>query len=152
MYLYYDHTLYSFPLYTFLWPEDSPQWPKHVVVSIINRIQESCVLTYPTPSIIAYNTAGMMQLNSRPSLGPIQPPIQWVPWFFPKSKASGACCWPLPLSRAKGKNGWNYTSIPPICLLGVERDDYTNLILTRYLVYVLFRIGERKENLGPHEC
>jgi len=31
----YDHTRYSFPLYTFLWPEDGPQWPKHVVISII---------------------------------------------------------------------------------------------------------------------
>ena len=27
-----------------------PQWPKHVV-SIINRIQDSCVLTYPAPSL-----------------------------------------------------------------------------------------------------
>jgi len=25
MHLYYDHTVYSFPLYTFLWPEDGPQ-------------------------------------------------------------------------------------------------------------------------------
>ena len=50
MHLYYNHTLYSFPLYTFLWPEDGPQWPKHVV-SIINRTQDSCVLTYPTPSL-----------------------------------------------------------------------------------------------------
>jgi len=49
---------YSFPLYKFLRPEDGPQWPKHVVVSIINRIQDSCVLTYPTPSLIAYNTTG----------------------------------------------------------------------------------------------
>ena len=51
MHLYYDHTMYSFPLYTFLWPEDGPQWPKHVVVGLINRIQDSCFLTYPTPSI-----------------------------------------------------------------------------------------------------
>jgi len=51
MRLYYDHTLYSFPPYTFLWPEDGPQWPKYVVVSTINRIQDSCVLTYPTPSL-----------------------------------------------------------------------------------------------------
>ena len=34
-----------------LWPEDGPQWPKHVVVSIINRIQDRCILTYPTPSL-----------------------------------------------------------------------------------------------------
>jgi len=31
-----DLTLYSFPHYTFLCPEDGPQWPKYVVVSIIN--------------------------------------------------------------------------------------------------------------------
>ena len=52
MHLFYDHTLYSFPLYTFLWPEDGPQWPKHVVVSTINRIQDSCVVTYRTPSLM----------------------------------------------------------------------------------------------------
>ena len=50
MHLYYNHTLYSFPLYTFLWAEDGPKWPKHVVVIIINRIQDNCVLMYPTPS------------------------------------------------------------------------------------------------------
>jgi hypothetical protein len=33
-----DLILYSFPHYTFLWPEDGPQWSKHVV-SLINRIQ-----------------------------------------------------------------------------------------------------------------
>ena len=40
-----------------------PQWPKHVVVSIINRIQDSCVLTYRTPSLIAYNSTGMMHIR-----------------------------------------------------------------------------------------
>ena len=54
MHLYCDHTLYSLPLYTFLWPEDGPHWPKHVVVSTINRIQDSCILTYRTPSLNNY--------------------------------------------------------------------------------------------------
>ena len=43
-----------FPRYTFLWPEDGPHWPKHVVVSTINKIQDSCVLTYRTPSLNNY--------------------------------------------------------------------------------------------------
>jgi hypothetical protein len=43
----------------FLWPEDGPQWSKHVVI-IVNRVQDSCVLTYPTPSLIRCNTTGMM--------------------------------------------------------------------------------------------
>jgi len=33
-----DRTLYSFPHYTLLWPEDGPQWLKNVVISTINRI------------------------------------------------------------------------------------------------------------------
>jgi hypothetical protein len=31
---------------------------------------------------------------SRPSLGPIQPPIQWVQSLFPGGKAAGAWRWP----------------------------------------------------------
>jgi len=48
MHLYYGHNLYSFPVYTFLWPDDGPQWPKHVV-SVTDRIQDGSVLTYPPP-------------------------------------------------------------------------------------------------------
>jgi len=54
--------LYIFPVYTFSWPYDGPQCPKHVVI-IVNKIQDSCVLTYPTPSLITYNTTGMMHLK-----------------------------------------------------------------------------------------
>ena len=62
MHRYYDHTLYSFPLYTFLWPEDSPQWPKHVVASVINRIKDSCVwCTYPF--LNTQHTTGIMHLK-----------------------------------------------------------------------------------------
>jgi hypothetical protein len=32
---------------------------------------------------------------SRPTLGPTQRPIQWVPAFFPEGKAAGAWNWPL---------------------------------------------------------
>jgi len=56
---------YIIPLYTFSWLGDGPEWPKHVV-SIIIRIQDSCVLTYPTPSLIIYNTTGMLHLKIVP--------------------------------------------------------------------------------------
>ena len=44
-----DHTLYSLPHYTILCPEDGPQWPKHVVVSIINRIHTQLCFDYRPP-------------------------------------------------------------------------------------------------------
>jgi len=33
----------------FLWPEDGPEWSKHVVVSIINRIQRQLCFDVPNP-------------------------------------------------------------------------------------------------------
>lgn len=33
--------------------------------------------------------------TSRPSLGPNDPPTQFVPAFFPRGTAAGALCWPL---------------------------------------------------------
>ena len=38
-----------FPHYTFLWPEDGPHWPKHVV-SLIKHIQRRLCFDVPTPS------------------------------------------------------------------------------------------------------
>jgi len=52
---------------------------------------------------------------SRPTLGPTQPPIQWVQGFFPKG---GRVKQPAHVvnhsfsSRAKLKNEYSYTSIP----------------------------------------
>ena len=48
-----NHTLYSFPLYTFLWPEDGPKWPKHVV-NLTNRIQRQLCFDIPTPSLSTF--------------------------------------------------------------------------------------------------
>jgi len=44
-----DLTLYSFHHYTFLLPEDGPQWPKYVDSLIKQRYKDSCVLTYLSP-------------------------------------------------------------------------------------------------------
>jgi len=32
---------------------------------------------------------------SGPSLGPIQPPVRWVPGLYRGLSAAEACCWPL---------------------------------------------------------
>ena len=68
-------------LFRFLWPKNGPQWPKHVVVSIINKIQDSCVLTYPTHYLIAYSTAGMIHLQITVSsiLAPKLQERNWAP-------------------------------------------------------------------------
>ena len=41
--------LYSFPHYIFLWPEDGPQWPKHVV-NLIKQTQRQLCFGVPTLS------------------------------------------------------------------------------------------------------
>ena len=63
MHLYYDHTVYSFHLYTFLWPEDGTQWPKHVVVSIMKQDTRQLCFDVSHPSLIAHNTTGKMHLK-----------------------------------------------------------------------------------------
>jgi len=35
----------------------------------------------------------------------------------------------LPVSSAKVKNEWSYTSAPPMCLHGLDRDKYTNFCI-----------------------
>jgi len=52
---------------------------------------------------------------------------QWG--FVPEVKRLGRDFDHLPLSSAKVKNEWSYTSTPPTCLHGVDRD---NLALRVY--------------------
>jgi hypothetical protein len=58
-------------------------------------------------------------------LVPIQSPIQWTKGFFPEVK------WPRRnvdqslLYAAEVRNEWRYTSAPPVCLDGVDRDNFS---------------------------
>jgi hypothetical protein len=73
--------------------------------------------------------------TSRPALGPTQPPIQWVPKFYPGVKRPGCDVdhW-LP-SSAEVNNKWSYTSPYPVCLHGMDRDTFT-FYSRIYLYYV----------------
>ena len=66
--------------------------------------------------------------KSKMALVPMQLPIQCVPsfclWCWGKVKRlwHGVDC--LPPSSTRVKNKWMYTSTPPICLNGVDRDNF----------------------------
>jgi hypothetical protein len=57
---------------------------------------------------------------SRPVLGPIQPPIQWVPWALSQEvKRPGREADRSPPSSTEVKNAMSYTSTPSVRLHGV---------------------------------
>jgi hypothetical protein len=58
-------------------------------------------------------------------LGPTQPPIQGVLGFFPRGKTVGLEVDHSPASSAEVKNERSYTSTPPICHHGVDRETFT---------------------------
>jgi hypothetical protein len=57
--------------------------------------------------------------RSRPTPGPIQPPIQWVPRFFVWGKVARAWSWLLTYVHSEDKNEWNCASAPSLWLHGV---------------------------------
>jgi hypothetical protein len=62
-------------------------------------------------------------------LRPTQSSIQGVPGFFPRGKMAGLEVDHSPPSSAKVKYEWSYTSTPPICHHGVDKEKctfYTN--------------------------
>jgi hypothetical protein len=62
----------------------------------------------------------LMTTTSRTTLGPTQPPIQWVPEALSLGvKRPGIEADHSPPSSAEVKNEWSYTSTPPIRLHGV---------------------------------
>jgi hypothetical protein len=46
-------------------------------------------------------------------------------WTGVKRSAVRAWSWPLTCTSAKGKNEWSFTSALPVCLHGVDRDNFT---------------------------
>jgi hypothetical protein len=59
-------------------------------------------------------------IASIPVLGPLQPPIQWIPGTFNQGlKRPGRKAGHSPPSRAEVKSAWIYTSILPTRLRGV---------------------------------
>jgi hypothetical protein len=67
----------------------------------------------------------LLSKNTRLAVVCTQPPSQWTPAFFPGGKATGREVDHSPSSGAEVKNEWNYTSVPSICLYGVDRDTFT---------------------------
>jgi hypothetical protein len=62
----------------------------------------------------------LLTTMSRPALGPIQPPSQWVPGaLFLRVKQPGCEADHSPSSSAEVKNAWSDTSAPPVHLHGM---------------------------------
>jgi hypothetical protein len=53
--------------------------------------------------------------------------IQWEPAFFPRVKRPERDVNHWPPSNVEVKREWSYTSIPPICLYGVDKENFTFL-------------------------
>jgi len=70
---------------------------------------------------VSYDPLGiLLNIESRLALGPTQPPIHWVPGALSQGvKQLGHEADHSPPSSAEVKNMWSYTSVPPICLLGM---------------------------------
>ena len=59
------------------------------------------------------------------ALGPTQPPVKWALELFPRVKRPGReVNHPLPFT-AEIKNEWSCTSLHPICLHSIERENVT---------------------------
>ena len=63
----------------------------------------------------------------RLALKPTQPPIKWVPGFFPGGKVAGHEVDQSTPSSTKIKNHWSYTYAPPIYLHDIHKDNLTFL-------------------------
>ena len=80
-----------------------------------------------------------------PVLGSIQPPLQWA--LEAEQQGHELNC-SLP-SGAKVKSGWSCTSIPLICLYGVDKD---NCIFTLSSTFTIHRYPSCNTTLSTFPC
>lgn len=69
---------------------------------------------------------------SRPALGPSEPPIRWV-LDSVSGRGREVDFSPSPSTRAE--NEWSYTSIPCICIGGVNRYNFTVFFLVSHFYH-----------------
>jgi len=62
--------------------------------------------------------------NVQSGWGSNHPPMQWALPFFPGVKPPGREVNHTPPSTVEVKNEWSCTSTPPICLHGVDRENF----------------------------
>jgi hypothetical protein len=73
----------------------------------------------------------LLATTPRQAQGATQPPIQWVLGALtPGIKGPGREVDHLPPASAEVKNGWSYTSTPPIRLHGVVRNTFYHQLPT----------------------
>jgi hypothetical protein len=62
----------------------------------------------------------LLSLSSRPALGPVQPPVQWVPGALsPRVKRQVREADHSPQASDEVKKMWIYNPFPPVRLLGI---------------------------------
>jgi len=105
-------------------------------------------MSFPCPTTLPWETAlqkvfllliGLIKSEiSRPTLGPIQTSIQLVPGILsPRVKHPEQEVDRYAPSSAEVKNECCYTSTPPVCCHGVDRDNFTFILFFHWYPHYL---------------